>query len=401
MIDEFLDFVGISGIDRVYCVEFTVNDGSRRHQKRLLAAVVGNFGEVAVAKEVLRSDAAALSEPFRIEGRNGFDVRQVDVLREGNGILRDILHVVERHFVHHDTRSPRVVQVDGAGDTAHEIVGVRIFSAEDGVNFDDFLLEVERFKVMRYGEKIYGGRQLHLGVPPVAVFKDAELARIDEFSQTVLHVTEITGRGLGVRGTDGFLQCGRFSHVGLEGAHDVHPVERRELIKVHQMVVRVKRRIHQVADEIGVFGNVDRQSVLDGAYGRKRVNPGADAADAFDERPSVAGVAALQNHFEPPPHGAGALRINNDVVVVDFGLNPQVTFNAGDGIDDDTAGFEFSHDSAPNSLLVFFARACATALNAACAAAATVTTPTVASPTLSAVASTPPKRGGSMSGSCA
>ena len=291
------------------------------------------------------------------------------------------------------------MHVDRAGDAAHEVVRMRVLAAEDGVDLDDFLVEVEHFKVVRNGKEIDGRRQLHGRVAPVAVLEDGKLAAFDEFLQTRLYVTEVAcGRQMVMR-ADLLLNFARFARIGRQSAHHVDPVQSRELIEVHQMVLYVQGCIHQVADDVGVLRDLDADGVFDGAHGCKRVNAGADAADAFDERPGVARIAPLENHFETAPHRAGAHRVGDDAVGVDFCLHAQMTFDAGDGVNDNAAGvLAVAHSLPPMSLLVL-ARAWATALMAACAAAATPTTATVAMPTLSTVASTPPQPGGRMSGS--
>ena len=188
--------------------------------------------------------------------------------------------------------------------------------------------------------------------------------------------------------------------IGVKGAYNVHPVKRGELIEVHQMVMDVKGRIHQVADDVGVFRNLDADCVFHRTYGGQRVNTGTDAADTFHKRPGVTRIAALQNHFQTAPHRARALGVDNDVVFIEHCLHAQVAFNARQRINNDAAGvLRLCHLASPKSLLFFLLRAWLTALIAICAAAATPTTATVASPTLSTVDSTP-HIGGRISGSC-
>lgn len=64
---------------------------------------------------------------------------------------------------------------------------------------------------------------------------------------------------------------------------------------------------------------------------------GADAADAFHERPGIARVAAPENDLKPAPHRAGRDRVADHVVGVDVHLAAHMAFDAGDGIDDDAA----------------------------------------------------------------
>ena len=275
---------------------------------------------------------------------------------------------------------------------------MRVLAAQDRVDLDDLALEVQGFQIMRHGKEVHFRGKLHRGVAPVAVGENAELTRSDELLQTVLHVAEVSRRRERMMRADLLLQLGDGARIGREGAHDVHPVEGRELIEVHDVVVRVERRVHQVADDVRVLRDLDPDRVFDASHGGEGVNARADAADAFDERPGVARIAPLQNHFETAPHGARALRVANHVVFPEHGLHAKVAFDAGDGVHDDTA--VFTHSFLPISLLLLPTRACATAESAACAMTAAPTTPAVARPTLSAVASTPPQPGGRIVVSC-
>jgi hypothetical protein len=67
----------------------------------------------------------------------------------------------------------------------------------------------------------------------------------------------------------------------------------------------------------------------------QRVRARAHAADAFDEGPGVARVAALEDDLQPAPHRAGADGVADDVLVVEVDLDAQVAFDAGDRVDDD------------------------------------------------------------------
>jgi hypothetical protein len=63
------------------------------------------------------------------------------------------------------------VQVDRTGHAAHQPVRVRVLAAEDGVDLDDLLLEVQRLQVVRHRHQVGFGRQLVGRVAPVAVAK--------------------------------------------------------------------------------------------------------------------------------------------------------------------------------------------------------------------------------------
>ena len=109
------------------------------------------------------------------------------------------------------------------------------------------------------------------------------------------------------------------------------------MVEVDQMVMHIQRELHDVADGVGVFRDLDVQRVFDGANRGQRVGAGADAADPLGEGPGVARVAALEDDFKAAPHRAGRDRVADDVVLVDIDLDPHVAFDPGDGIDDDPA----------------------------------------------------------------
>jgi hypothetical protein len=77
------------------------------------------------------------------------------------------------------------------------------------------------------------------------------------------------------------------------------------MIEMHQMVLGILRQHHQVADVVGILGNLDTQGVLHCTHRGQGMHPGADTAYAFGEGPGVARIAALQYHLETTPHITG------------------------------------------------------------------------------------------------
>ena len=128
------------------------------------------------------------------------------------------------------------------------------------------------------------------------------------------------------------LDRGGFARIGAQSRHDVNPVEGVQLIEVRHVVLRVQGRVDQVADDVGVLRNLPADGVLDGAHGGKGVNAGADAADAFDECPGVARIAALEDDFQTAPHRARGIGVGKLAVVTQDSLNAQMTFDSGYGV---------------------------------------------------------------------
>ena len=108
-----------------------------------------------------------------------------------------------------------------------------------------------------------------------------------------------------------------------------------QVVEVHRVVVHLQRLGHHLADQVGVLRDLDAQRVFHRAHRGQRVAAGAHAADALDEGPGVARVAALEDDLQPAPHGAGGDRVADDVVAVEVDLAAHVALDAGDRVDDD------------------------------------------------------------------
>ncbi len=93
--------------------------------------------------------------------------------------------------------------------------------------------------------------------------------------------------------------------IGLQRGDDVHPIESVQVIEVDDVILHHLGEEHDVANDFGVLGDLDAESIFDAAHRGQGVNGGADAADAFAEGPGVARVAALEDDLQAAPHGAG------------------------------------------------------------------------------------------------
>ena len=120
--------------------------------------------------------------------------------------------------------------------------------------------------------------------------------------------------------------------IGGQGAGDIHKVQRVQVIEVDQMVMHVLGGHHEVADQRGVFGNLDAYGVVHAAGGGQGVHVGAYAAGTLGEMLGVARIAAFQDQF----HAAEKLRAAPGVfhqTVFHLHFNTQVAFNSSNGID--------------------------------------------------------------------
>jgi hypothetical protein len=215
---------------------------------------------------------------------------------------------------------------------------MRVLAAEDGVDLGHVRLPVQRFQVVGHGQQVDLGRQFIGRMAPVGVGEDGELAAVGDGLHLLLYVGEVAGRRVGPVG-ERLLDIRCFLGIGLERGHNIHPVQRVQVIKVHDVIVHVLLGDHQVANQVGCLGDANAQRILHGADGSKRVNRGAHAAGALGEGPGLARVAPTQDDLDPAHHGARRVGLRDDVVGVRLGFDAQVTLNAGDGVDN----YSFGH----------------------------------------------------------
>jgi len=65
------------------------------------------------------------------------------------------------------------------------------------------------------------------------------------------------------------------------------------------------------------------------------MNSRSDPAYSLGKNPGIPGIAALKDNFHAAPHLPGRPGIDH-FAVVDLTLDSQMTFNPGNGIDDDS-----------------------------------------------------------------
>ena len=160
------------------------------------------------------------------------------------------------------------------------------------MNFYDFFLPFKRFEIMRHADEIHFRRQFIRGMSPVAVGEDTELAAADKRSQAFLQIGKIGWRTLRPIGnTLRDFRC--FFRVGFQCAHDIHPIQRMQMIKMHDVILQILRAEHEITNQFRIRRHGDFQGVFDGSHRRQRVYGRAYAAGAFRKSPGVARVAAF------------------------------------------------------------------------------------------------------------
>ena len=320
-------------IDREHFGKIAVEDHPARQQQIFRRIVVGVFGNVAIAHDAFARQSAAV-KPILVKGGDGREIGQIDLFDEFDRAIDDGADLVEPlHVDRADGAGP--VDIDRAGHAADQPVGMRILAAVDGVDLDDFLLEIERLQIMRDGHQIGLGRQPVGGMAPIGVLERAELARLHELLEADLQILEIAGRRQRPIGNRLRQRRGRLG-IGGKRRHDIDPVERVQMIEMHEVIMHLQRQLHDVADRVGVLRDRDSERVLDRAHGGQRVRARADAADALCEGPGVPRVAPAQDHLDPAPHRAGRHRVADHIVLVDVDLDAQMPFDPCHRIDDDT-----------------------------------------------------------------
>ena len=286
--------------------------------------------QVAVGHVV--GQPAADGAPILVERRDRQQVRDIDLLDKGLGVVEQFAHVSQALGINRIG----LVNIERARGSAHQVVRMRVFPAEDRMHLHDLLLPIQRFEIVRQAQQVDFRRQFHRRVAPIAVRKDPKLAALHEGRDPLLHIREVVRRRLRpVRDTAGDLRG--IHRVGLERADDIHPVQRVQMVEMHHVVLHVLRAEHQVAHQLGVGRDHDAQCVLHRAHRGQRMDGGADAASPLGKSPRVARVAPFQDDLQPAHHGARAERVR-DFSVLHLDLNAQVPFNSGDRVDDNAFG---------------------------------------------------------------
>ncbi|CNU57961.1 Uncharacterised protein [Salmonella enterica subsp. enterica serovar Bovismorbificans] len=72
---------------------------------------------------------------------------------------------------------------------------MRVFTTENGVNFYDLFLKIERFKIVGDRQQIGFRRKFHRRMSPVAITERAKLTGLDKPLQSILQIAEISRRG--------------------------------------------------------------------------------------------------------------------------------------------------------------------------------------------------------------
>ena len=141
----------------------------------------------------------------------------------------------------------------------------------------------------------------------------------------------------------------RLHGIRLQRRDDVDPVERRQVIEVHDVVVHGVRGQDQVPDVLRIQRHLQFQRVLDRADRRDRVHRRAHAAEPLREEPRLSRIASLENPLDAAEHRPRRPRLSHDSPV-HLGVDTEMPLDAGHRVDGDTRHECFSIVMIGNSL---------------------------------------------------
>ena len=128
-------------------------------------------------------------------------------------------------------------------------------------------------------------------------------------------------------GRDRLLQLAGRLGVGPQRIDRVHPVQRVQVVEVHDVVMDLQVQLHDVADRVGVVGDGDPQRILDRAHEVSAWVPvqtpqirSVKAQASRGSRPFR--ITSSPRHIVPVRH-----RVADDALLVDVDLAAHVAFD--------------------------------------------------------------------------
>ena len=128
---------------------------------------------------------------------------------------------------------------------------------------------------MRCKQEVFLGFERVRRMAPVAAREDPKLPAVYKLLQLRLDCGEIDSRRIR---RNFFGQRFGSDRVGPQGADDVHPVQRAQVIEVNRVIVQVLSAHQEVADDPGIGRNRQPGCVFHGAYRCLAVDIGAHPA---------------------------------------------------------------------------------------------------------------------------
>ena len=226
-------------VDRHHFREVTVVDNPGRQIELWIWTVVERI--VSIGHVI--ADTGPQRRPLLVKAGNGDHVRNIDAADKGDPVGNQFVERVDRVQVERCLR----IGIDRGRHAADEkALQMGILAAENGMNLDEAALPVERFEIVRQRHQIGLGRQLVSRMPPIGIGERAELATLHESLNAIAHTGKI--RCAGQRPIRDRLckACG-FGRITVECVDDVDPVQRVQMIEMHDVVLDDLRRLDEVS----------------------------------------------------------------------------------------------------------------------------------------------------------
>jgi hypothetical protein len=185
--NKFLDLAGVFQVKIIDFAEISIQHNAPGNQKAF--RIVNGFGRQIPVRHVIADTASP--QVLLVEAGNSENIRNQNLIHKDFGLIDFGFDKTETLNVDHAV----IVQIDGSRNPAHRIIGVRILAAENGMDFDDFLLPIQRFNIMRHPQQIDFRRKLIGRVSPVGIGKDTELATVHQVLDFGLDIFEVAGAG--------------------------------------------------------------------------------------------------------------------------------------------------------------------------------------------------------------
>ena len=235
----------------------------------------------AVGQDTGLGKAAAIHATGLHIGRpDGEKIRQIVIVRKGAPHVDGPVNNAQPRRI--DGRIA-ILQGNGAWHAAYHIVGVRVLPSEHHMGCHQLALLVQHFQIMRHGHEVHLRReQLIIGMVPPLGGKDAQLAAVHNGLHLVLDGCEILGRrrreimgiclciDLGSRPRQGklvgiehrVLKVCRSNGIRRQCLHRAYPIQGMQMVEMYDMILHRKRCRHDIADIVGILGNLDAQGIL-------------------------------------------------------------------------------------------------------------------------------------------
>ncbi len=280
----------------------------------------------------VRAQPGAVPRPLGVAGGYRVQIRQEHLVDEIQPPRQQLGELRQRVVV--DRLLAR--EVDRGCHAADDIgLRMRILAAEKRVNPDIFTLEIQRVKIVTECQQVQLRAQPIGGMPPVSVRERPDVPARQECPEPSLYRGEqLRARARIVR--DRLGERGGTRGVGLQRRGRVDPVQRLQVVEVHDMIVDEQRRSDDLTQQPGVARRDRADGVLDGPHRGQRVHGGADTADPLCEQPGVPRVPAFDDRLDAAPHRRGRVRLG-DPAGVYLHLDAQMTLDPGHRVDNQPA----------------------------------------------------------------